>query len=454
MSKVPDYFLADLPPDAELTPHIVGAACRTLKRNRETYLLNRSAASLITTLASVARDWLEPDFPLRKQALAEGPAATGFSAATLARGLEAFFRQLTTANLTALLEQELGDPQRLDRFVAESFEQATDRAAIVSGPEFIAHVAAGTLPVSAMQSLVLGWLARSAQFLKCARGTSLIPRLFAHSVYAVDPKLAACLEIAEWPGGTACLEEVLFNEVDCVAAMGSDNTLETIRARIPKHVRFVGYGHRLSFAYVAAGMLSSLNARKVARLAATDVTAWDQLGCLSPHVIYVERGGAISPHEFAELLAAELDNGEVNQPRGTVSVEAAVTIASRRSLYELRTAGESETLLWKSPAGTHWTVVYEGDARFQVSCLHRFIYVKPVAHLEEALQAADAQRWVTSTVGIAVPEDRAEEVATRLARWGATRVCPLGRMQEPSPAWRHDGQPALGALLTWTDWER
>jgi hypothetical protein len=248
MSKVPDYFLADLPRDAELTAPIVEAACRTLKRNRETYLLNRSVASLVKTLVSVSSDWLNPEFPLRKRALAEGPATTGFSAATLDRGLQAFFKQLTLANLTALLEQELGDPQRLDRLVAESAEQNPDRASIVTGPEFIAHVAAGTLLVSALQTLVLGWLARSAQFLKCPRGTSLIPRLFAHSVYAVDPKMAACVEIAEWPGGTASLEEVLFSEADCVTAMGSDDTVEAIRRRVPRTVRFVGYGHRLSFA--------------------------------------------------------------------------------------------------------------------------------------------------------------------------------------------------------------
>jgi len=35
-----------------------------------------------------------------------------------------------------------------------------------------------------------------------------------------------------------------------------------------------------------------------------------------------------------------------------------------------------------------------------------------------------------------------------------TRVCPLGRMQQPSFSWRHDGRPSLGDLVTWTDWEQ
>jgi hypothetical protein len=54
---------------------------------------------------------------------------------------------------------------------------------------------------------------------------------------------------------------------------------------------------------------------------------------------------------------------------------------------------------------------------------------------------------------LAAPESRALTLAHELARWGVARVCPLGRMQQPPFAWRHDGRPALGDLVTWTDWE-
>jgi hypothetical protein len=56
-------------------------------------------------------------------------------------------------------------------------------------------------------------------------------------------------------------------------------------------------------------------------------------------------------------------------------------------------------------------------------------------------------------VGLAAPEERAEELVTELARWGVTRVCPVGEMQNPPLTWRHDGRPALADLVTWTDWE-
>ena len=99
-------------------------------------------------------------------------------------------------------------------------------------------------------------------------------------------------------------------------------------------------------------------------------------------------------------------------------------------------------------------MVYEADPQFQVSCLSRFVYVKPVQSLDDALQGADAVRGRVSTVGLAAPTSAAEDLARRLADWGVTRICRLGQMQNPPLPWRHDGRPSLGDLVTWTDWER
>ena len=451
--NLPNYFLADLPPEAALSAAMVGEACQTLKRNRERYLAHRSTHGIVKVLASVARDWLAPDFPFRKLALERGPAATGFSGPTLARGLDSFFKQVTPEACEALLEQDLGHARRLDELVAGEAEQKSSRVSLAGAPHLLVHIAAGNLPNPTLSAMVMGLLVRSAQFVKCASDTSLLPRLFAHSLYEVEPKLGACLEVAEWRGGNADLEQALFAEAGCVTATGSDDTLAAIRQRLPAKVRFVGYGHRVSFGYVAGGMLNSLNARKVAAQAAADVAAWNQQGCLSPHVIYVEQGGVLPPDKFAGLLAEELDRREETEPRGDLPVEAAAAIASRRAFYEVRAAHSPETLHWCSRNSTAWTVVYEADPRFQLSCLNRFVYVKGVRDLTEALQNADSIRDQVSTVGLAAPEDKAQALATDLARWGVPRVCRLGQMQEPPLCWRHDGRPALGDLVTWMDFE-
>ncbi len=453
--NLPNYFLADLPPEAALTPSMMGEACQTLKRNREEYLAGRSTQSLVKVLSETADNWLQRNFPFRRMALEEGPAATGFSHQTLADGLDLFFAQLTRENFQALLLQELSHTHRLDSMVAGSSEQKGQQAAMASGPQMLFHLAAGNVPSPALSSIVLGILLRSAQFVKCASGASLLPRLFAHSLYEVEPKLASCLEIAEWPGGArADLEAAVFQEADCVTATGSDETLSAIRRRLPVTKRFLGYGQRLSFAYVAHVVLSGFGAAKIVARAAADIVAWDQLGCLSPHVIYVEHGGGTAAEQFAELLAEELERREAVQPRGRLPVEIAAVISAKRNFYEVRAAHSPATRLWTSKDSTAWTVVYEADALFQVSCLHRFIYVKGVSDVTQVIQNADSVRGKVSTVGIAAPEDKALELATQLGRWGVTRVCPLGQMQNPPLTWRHDGRPALADLVTWTGWEQ
>jgi hypothetical protein len=451
--NLPNYFLADLPPEATLSPAMILEACQTLKHNRERYLAGRSTQSLVTILSSVASNWLDPEYPFRKLALEQGPSATGFSSVTLANGLEAFFRQLTPDAFNALLEQDLGNANRLDLMVTSETPNRSARAAVATGPEFLVHVTAGNLPIPALMSIVLGVLIRSAQFVKCATGTSLLPRLFAHSLYDAEPKLGACLELAEWRGGVAELESALFEEADCVTATGSDETLADIQRRILARTRFLGYGHRVSFAYIAKDAITAWNAKTIAERAGRDVVAWNQLGCLSPHVIYLQEGGAFTPEKFAELLADALAQYEESEPRGELPAETAAAIASRRSFYEVRAAHAPDTRQWCSRNSTAWTVVYEADLRFQLSCLNRFIYIKGAKDLTDVLQNADAYRGKVSTVGLAVPDKETQELALQLARWGVGRVCPLGQMQNPPLTWRHDGRPALGDLVRWTDWE-
>jgi hypothetical protein len=451
--NLPNYFLADLPPEAELTAGLIAEACQTLKRNRERYLESRTTESIIRLLDKLAGEWLSADFPFRREALEAGPAATGFSGQVLAAGLDQFFKQLTAENLEALLRQDLGHPHRLDGFHPEEHHAHGQRTALACGPLLLAHIAPGNIPNPVLSEMVLGLLTRSAQFVKCASGGALIPRLFAHSIYEADAKLGSCLEVAEWPGGSEPLESALFAEADCVVATGSDEMLEAIGKKIPRTARFVGYGTRVSFGYVTREALEQ-NVAAVVENAAADVTAWNQRGCLSPHVIYVEDAGKVTAEAFATLLAGELDAAEKILPRGHLKPATAAAIATRRSFYEVRSAHSLETKMWASLESTAWTVIWENDPRFQISCMNRFIYIKAVADLTHALQGAELVRDKISTVGLSSTTAQSREFAQRLARWGARRVCPLGQMQNPPLGWRHDGRPPLGDLVTWTDWEK
>ena len=443
-----DYFLADKP-GAELTGTLVTDACQTLRHNRDDYLAQVGNEPIIAKLAEVASLWRSPNYELRKIALAADPEETGFPRAVLAAGLDACFADWTQENFFMLLAQEFGDPTRLQSFAS----QPNRTFSMVNGPQLIAHIAPGNLPVPVFQSIAFGLLLRSAQFLKCASGKSLLPRLFGHSLHSVEPGLAASLEIAEWKGGNESLESALFAEADCVVASGSDESLISIRQRLPLAKRLVGYGHRVSFDYVEKLANEVMGTEAIIARAADDVIAWNQHGCLSPHVIYVEQFGSLKPERFAEMLAEELEARNEAMPRGPISTQEAASISTARRFYKIRSANNVGALLWESEESTDWTVVYEDETQFQSSPLNRFIFVKPIKHLEEALHVLEPIRESVSTVGLAASEARMRELAVPLARWGVPRICPLGQMQRPPLAWRHDGRPPLGELIRWTDFE-
>lgn len=448
---LPNYFLADLPDASTLTPELITEACRALKRNRERFLERVTTDSIIQVLTKLASDWLDSESPFRKLVIAQGPAETGFSRETLASGLDRFFSQITSENLRALIAQDLGSQRRLDEFVADATERTQERNSIARGPELLVQITGGVLPNPTLTSLMLGLIARSAQFIKCPAGSAFIPRMFAHSLYAVQPKLGACLEIAAWPGGSTSLETALFEEATVVAATGSDETLGAIRARLPAAVRFIGYGHRLSFAYITREALEKLD--KVAASVADDIIAWNQLGCLSPQAVYVENGGSNSSEQFGAALAEALGARERTEPRGPVSAEAAAAIATGRMFYEVRASADPATVIWSSPGSTAWTVVHDNTSQFQTSCLHRFIHIKPVESVEGFLATLEPLRGHISTAGLAGPMPRLLELASSFSRVGITRLCRVGSMQHPPLAWRHDGRPSLGELITWTDLE-
>lgn len=470
--NLPNYFIADLPAEVELTPMVVTAACETLKRNREKYLASQKTGAIVKILCEVAAGWLEPENKFRRLALEHGPEATGFSKPVLEKGLDDFFRHFTPENFQALLAQDLAEPAPDDsadtpHHAPVASKRVEDRSRTCRaeaqhrpithhfwhGPQLLVHIAAGNIPNPALMSLTLGLLTRSAQFMKCASGASLLPRLFAHSIYEVAPKLGACLELAEWHGGSHSLEDALFAEAGCVTATGSDETLTAIRSRLPAKVRFLEYGHRVSFGLVTREVLREETVAEIVSRVADDIVAWDQNGCLSPHVIYVEERGAVESDKFASLLGAELVKRESSEPRGKISVEESAAIASRRSMYETLAAHRGDVKIWQSQNSTAWTVVFEHEVRFHFSPLNRFVFVKPVPDLAAVLQGVDELKGKVSTVALAAPPEKAKELASQLARWGVTRICAPGQMQNPPLTWRHDGRPALGDLVTWTDFE-
>ena len=432
----------------QLTVQGLMAQIDRIQAARDTYLARLPVRRIVTLLDRVASRWLEPASAYRREAEALLPLTTGFAEPAIRKGLSAYLATLREEIVLRLLESELPQPTVLDGFTPRGRAGGETRA---FGPRLTVHVWSGNVPGLPAQSLIAALLVKSASLGKVASEEPLFASLLMESIAEVDPRLAECLAVTYWPGGDSALEPVAFGAAAAVIAYGSERAIEQIGRRIPPRARFIAYGHKLSFGAIGREALEADRFAETVDRAAYDVAKYDQQGCLSPHLFYVESGGAVSPREFADALSAELDRYAGMVPRGQLSLEEAASVAAARQRYELRELAGEPVALFSGEGGV---VLFDPDPTFEASCLNRVVHVKPVADLLLDVPAlvVPVGRYL-QTCGVAADLDRQRTLAEALGPLGVDRVCPLGRMADVAPTWHHDGRFALVELLRWTDLE-
>jgi hypothetical protein len=446
-----------LPPEVEaeaatgrITPVLVAKIAAHIWAARKARLARLPVAEIVETLDRAIGLWLEEGSPWLEAACRCIAAVTPYCEAMVQTGIRRLLADCRRDGLLALLQAELGDPAVLDGFRPRPAIRGLHRA---TGPAVTTHIFSGNVPGLPAVSLIHGLLVKSASLGKPASEEPVFPALFARSIAAVDPKLAASVAILPWAGGDVAVEAAAFAASEAVIVSGSDASVENVRGRVPAGVRFVGHGHRVSFAVIGREALEPAALPSLAERAAYDVSLFDQQGCVSPHVIYVERGGAVPPEAFAERLAEAMAAFERAMPRGRLAVEEAAAIQQARTEAELRELREEPIRLFASSGGTAWTVIYEDDQVFVPSCLNRVIRVKPLTDIGELPNLVRPISRYLQTVGTAMSRERRDRLAAALAPLGVCRLCSIGEMPHPPLSWHHDGGFSLLPLLTWTSIE-
>ncbi len=248
-------------------------------------------------------------------------------------------------------------------------------------------------------------------------------------------------------GGAAALHA----EADTVLAYGGNQTLQALRQRLPVTTRFLPHGHKLGFGMVGAQALDTLKAPAVARLAAWDVMRYDQQGCYSPHVFYVERGAPVPPRAFADYLAAELANLQRRFARRPLELEEGAAVARWQQSVEW--SGDEQQLL--GPVDAPWSVAYSDSLQpLAPTALYRTIAVVGVDRLDDAVPVVAAQRDYLQTAGIAASPEQLYRLAGLLGAAGVTRISAIGSMSMPEAGWHHDGRFNLLDLVRMTEIEQ
>lgn len=434
-----------------LRPQGLARLLGRLAEARRANLAERRTTEIVNTLDAAAARLADPASVERRQAEAALPAVTGYSPAMVRLILDRMTSDWRADRLRQLLRSEFQDPSVLESFrPLPAREMGPHRRAY--GPRLSFHVFAGNVPGVAVTSIVRALLVRSAVLGKTASGEPLLPALFARALAAVGPGLGECVAVTYWPGGDESLEDVVLARADTVVAYGGEGVVRSLRGRIPAAARLVTHGPRLSLGILGREALRPRELDALLPEIAEAVAAFDQHGCVSPHALYVERGGEVTPVVFAGLLAEALKRVEERLPRGTVAPEEAARIHQLRGRVELEELAGGEAAVFAG-AGTSYTVLYHGKSDLEVSCLNRLIWVKPLDALEEVVEHLGPYGGSIQTVGVAGAGGRLAGLAELLGQVGVCRISDFRRMPWPPPDWHHDGGEPLRELVRWTDLE-
>lgn len=235
------------------------------------------------------------------------------------------------------------------------------------------------------------------------------------------------------------LGDLMSGSANIRIAWGGKEAIETV-TNYPSMVdcETIIFGPKLSYAVIAMEELASEQAaRKLARKVSVDVSVFDQSGCASPHNLYIEKGGVVTPERFCEILAESFPKTEVQIPKPLMSPEQVSAIHSSRGEYDFKGS------VWGSDT-ISWTVLYSDDNELCKPVYSRVLMVHPVEHINDAL--VHIQDYI-QTIGIAAPEEKAIDFANKATMAGVSR-CPLiGRMLNFEMPW--DGVFLIDRLVRW-----
>jgi hypothetical protein len=416
-------------------PQMTALALRVKQASR-VHLKTLTVSQIIDVVQRAIARLLDPADPYRQQADRLLPVITGYDAEMVRLGLTSFFKTFRAPQLHRFVAEDFANPKMLDEF-----QPAAKGGAVKAfGPELLVHSWAGNVPGLPLWSLVCGLLVKAGNIGKLPSAEPLFAGLFARLLAEVHPPLADCLAVVWWKGGDEGPAAALYAQADTVLAYGGNDSLEQVRRQLPVTTRFLPYGHKLGFGMIGRAALNVQRAPATARLAAHDVVRYDQQGCYSPHVFYVERGGKVAPREFAQYLASELANLEKRFPRRTLALEDAAAAASWRQSSELRSlCAERADLI--GDAGTPWAVAYADEAQaLAPTAANRSIQVVAVDRLDQVIAQVGQHRAFLQTAGIAADPAELFRLAELLGNAGVTRIAAIGSMSAPEAGWHHDGR--------------
>ena len=361
-----------------------------------------------------------------------------------------------------------------DRIIHKFFGLRTNQVfKSLALPNFVVGYGAGNVPGTALlisilaQATTLEGNAPPVIVIKNSHREPIFAPLVFDELAAIDADLLATIAIMIWDYDDIPTQDSLLSQADLVIAAAGDETISQISTHLHANekkwqhpIRFHPHGHKVSFSVIGRELLKTDTKEPrtgqtildiTAMLAALDSVFWDQFGCLSSRVHFVERGGEIdfSPLDYANSLVRQMRQLAHFLPRGAWP---------RRILHDrfdkfkmLEITGQVQVLSNYDDdfqVALDWRLLDSTAFRNLVNdCQGRVIIVRPIQDIMEVsehyLKMIPTQNLQSLSVAIGLPGEGLSSHFLRFAvdcgACGVTAIRTVGRGAFPQLAYSWDG---------------
>jgi hypothetical protein len=341
--------------------------------------------------------------------------------------------------------------------------------------DLILGYAAGNVPGTALLLMLLGLASAAGRegptpaiVIKNSRREPLFAPLVLSAIESVDPTLVNSTMVTIWDYSDARLQEFLVGQADLVIAAASDETIASIDQVIGRvagkssKIRFHRHGHKVSFSTIGHECLAQQHAtldgatplvEAVALLASLDVALWNQQGCLSSRVHFVETGTGdayYSPADYGRAVVGGLRVLDNSMPKGVPRkrqihnlFDKYQTIAASHPVEVLSSYDDDFLVVLDRrphPNGQFTELVNDSQGRS--------VAIVPVRDIMEVPQhyLSQIRREHLQSMSVAVGDPAAAGLDSRLMRYakalgaaGVTSIRTVGRGAFPQLAYSWDG---------------
>ncbi len=379
---------------------------------------------LISYLSHISKTWLTEESPLSK---------------FKNEGLTFLSSWLNSFRMREIFDLSFnGQRDIIEKFKVDRVNPLRSIRAFPRGT--VGHWLAGNVPLLGMLALAQSIVTKNANIIKApAQNSGILPAMLTSMANCnltltsgrviLGKDIVSSIAVIYYPRTNFKAATQLSKISDLRIAWGGSEAIASVMSLPKKHTtEDVIFGPKLSYMVVGQEVLShDSNVRKLAKRIAIDCSVFDQYACASPHTLFVERGGALSPKEFANLIADEMGKVSLRIPKNPPDGGTIGKIQSKRMLYEF-----TQTV-WSSK-DTTWTVLYDdnGHEGLVDPTYSRVITIRAIDNIMDAASFATPD---IQTIALGLSSQRQREFANRAAPNGVSRFPDIGRMTHFDTPW-------------------